>query len=74
MNDYEEQCRLGRERASRLIEDCRASADIPRLVREIRSVAADTSGIGVGFLHALSEYAMKGAQKKSFAELGANLA
>ncbi|MBN9074873.1 MAG: hypothetical protein BGN87_22575 [Rhizobiales bacterium 65-79] len=74
MSEYSKLNQDGRQHAARLIEDCRLTGDLPRFVRKIREMAADDSGVGVGFLHEVGELAIKGSQKSSFAELGEKLA
>lgn len=52
---YSKQCEDGCNHAARVIEDCAASGNVPRLVQEIRGMASDQTGFGVGFLSTLSE-------------------
>ncbi|MCK9550885.1 hypothetical protein [Aquamicrobium sp.] len=46
---------IGRQRAQRIIEECAATDNMPRLVNEIRKAAADESGFGVGFMYAIAQ-------------------
>ena len=50
MTTYATENRIGRQRAAHVIEECAATGNLPRLVNEIRQMAADDSGVGVGFL------------------------
>ncbi|MER8839319.1 hypothetical protein NKH86_11210 [Mesorhizobium sp. M0913] len=55
MSTYANENILGRQRAARLIEDCAATGNLPRLVREIREMAADGGGVSVGFMFEIGE-------------------
>ena len=52
--DYSVECKLGRDHATHAIADCRATGDLPRLVRAIRDAAKEGGGYSVGFLFALT--------------------
>lgn len=49
MSTYADENKLGRQRAAQIVEDCAATGDLPRLVREIRKMAGANDGVGVGF-------------------------
>jgi hypothetical protein len=53
MVTYSDECKLGRQAAARAIEDCRATDNVPRLIKQVREMAADESGVGVGYLYTL---------------------
>lgn len=50
--NYSIECKAGRDYAASEVSRCAETGDLPRLVRTIREMAADESGIGVGFLFA----------------------
>ncbi len=52
--DYAFQCKVGRDRSARLIQECRTTDNLPKLVREVQTAAADQSGYGTGFLFTLA--------------------
>ena len=52
--DYTAECKLGRDHAMQAMADCRATGNVPKLVRTIQDAAKDESGYGVGFLFALT--------------------
>ncbi len=58
MLTYADDNKLGRQHAARAIDECRATGDLPRLVREIREAATGDDGVSVGFLYALAEQAI----------------
>lgn len=59
MSTWATENNFGRQHAARLIEDCTATGDFPRLVREIREMAAAHDGVSVGFLYALAERTLR---------------
>lgn len=52
---WDKENKLGRQHAARLIGECAATGKLPRLVRELREMAKDDSGVGVGFLFEVGE-------------------
>lgn len=61
LNAYAADCKFGREHAARVIDDARATDNLPALVRQIRECAAGDDGFSVGFGYAVAESAMRGS-------------
>ena len=47
---YEDECKLGRQYATQVIADTRATGDLPKFVRTVRDMAGAEDGVAVGFM------------------------
>lgn len=59
MDIYKVECQYGRDAATQALRECKATGNMPKIVREVRAAAADETGYGVGFLYALAREAVK---------------
>lgn len=58
MVSYSVDNNIGRQHAAQVIDDCRATGNLPRLVQEIRAAAAGDDAVSIGFLYGLAERAI----------------
>lgn len=56
---YEQQCEFGREIAASAVAECLESGNQPKLVRTIRDMASQDTGIAIGFLQSIAERVTK---------------
>lgn len=56
---YEQQCQQGREIAASAVAECLETGNQPKLVRMIRDMAAQDTGVSIGFLHSIAERVAK---------------
>ena len=57
--NYEQQCEFGREVAASAVAECLETGNQPKLVRIIRDMASQYSGVSIGFLHSIAERVAK---------------
>lgn len=51
---YEKQCELGREIAANAVAECLETGNQPKLVRIMRDMALQDTGVAIGFLHSIA--------------------
>lgn len=56
---YEQQNLVGREVAASAIAECIETGNHPKLVRMIRDMAAQDTGVAVGFLYSIADRVVK---------------
>lgn len=56
---YEQQCEYGREIAASAVAECVETGNQPKLVRMIRDMASQETGVSIGFLHSIAERVAK---------------
>lgn len=56
---YEQQCEYGREIAANVVSECLETGNQPKLVRMIRDMASQETGVSIGFLHSIAERVAK---------------
>lgn len=56
---YEQQCQHGREIAASAVAECLETGNQPKLVRMIRDMAAQDTGVSIGFIYSIAERVAK---------------
>ena len=56
---YDQQCQHGREIAAIAVAECLQTGNQPKRVRMIRDMAAEDSGVSIGFLRSIAERVAK---------------
>lgn len=56
---YEQQNEFGREIAASAVAECLESGNQPKLVRMIRDMAGQDTGVSIGFLYSIAERVVK---------------